>query len=268
MKALLLKLIFAFLILASAMALLVLSLPIGLYLKPFERTQSAVQLIYASGSLKSGSGIISVVPVSDSASPIIVPGVFSWRLALERFFVGEIALEVSHTEALARPVRIALTPSGIQVSAVLLRVPLGILQGLGAPFNSLRLAGFANLSLDPLEMVTVGLPRLSSGLNIIRGKGRLLVAIQRQSTEGIITDVGNYSGKCKDFSALPIVCTVNTLEGPLVIDGTISLQNNLLKYHFAVGNGNPKASEQHDWLSAVAGTYTSSQRLFFSVNNK
>jgi hypothetical protein len=193
-------------------------------------------------------------------------------LALERILFGEIALELLHTDALTRPVRITLSPGGIHVSDMRLRIPLGALQGLGAPFNTLKFAGYANFSMGPLEISAVGFPGSSSNVDITRGNTRLQVVIQRQIADGVIAGIGHYLGICNDLAVLPILCTVRTLEGPLAIEGTLSLQDNLLKYDIIVGGEQqveqPVASGDQNLLRALNGRYTSTQRLLVSIVNQ
>ena len=106
-----------------------------------------VQLHNAEGRLWQGSAAL-VLHSPDRA--LALPSRVHWRMGLQG--LGLTAQLQSACCTPAQPVQLRLSPSGIQVAALQLQLPLAWLQALGTPWNTLGLRGQLQVRSEGLQL--------------------------------------------------------------------------------------------------------------------
>jgi general secretion pathway protein N len=116
-------------------------------------TGGHILLAEASGSLWNGRASVVLAPGPESGSPAMsLPETLSWTLSPWRLLAGNVDLSLSHPSALAQPLRVRADLSRrVELSTDTLRLPAAVLEGLGAPFNTIRPGGLIAISWQRLE---------------------------------------------------------------------------------------------------------------------
>ncbi len=177
-------------------------------------SQGRLQIADASGSAWSGSGIVVLTDGSGAdAARAALPERLSWSMAVLPLITGTLEITLQHPSALAQAlvIRAPLGARRASLSAAQLRLPAGLLTGLGAPFNTLRPGGMLQLSWDQV--------RLDS-----RGLHGAVVAEWQQASSSLtpVSPMGHYRLVADGF-APGARLQLQTVNGPLELigDGTI-----------------------------------------------
>ena len=178
-----------------------------------ERTGARILLADASGTLWQGAATLALSAGAASQQATVLPGRLHWRVSAAALLRGRAVIELTHDTALPAAARFTLTPAGWETGAGMLILPAALLQGIGAPFNTLQPEGRMQVSWNPLSGAlgggiqsgdaTMRLDQLSSNLSPIRPLGSYLVRLHWQEGRGSLT--------------------LATLDGPLLLDGAGTL---------------------------------------------
>ncbi|WP_428851863.1 type II secretion system protein N [Imbroritus primus] len=181
-----------------------------------ERTGQRVILADASGTLWRGAATLALGAGPESHQATVLPGRLHWQLSALALLRGRAVIDLNHDTALPAAVRFTVTPAGWQSGAGVLTLPAALLQGIGAPFNTLQPEGRMQISWNPLSGTlgqgirdgdaTVRLDQLASNLSPIRPLGSYLARLRWQDGNGSLT--------------------LATLDGPLLLDGAGTLGRN------------------------------------------
>lgn len=107
-----------------------------------EATAGRVQLTNAQGTVWHGSAAIALSAGPGSATTQTLPTRIQWRI---KPGLGRIHLQLHAQCCTAVPLSARLGVNRVEVDAAHVAFPLAIVQGLGTPWNSLGVAGRANL---------------------------------------------------------------------------------------------------------------------------
>lgn len=180
-----------------------------------EASHQRVILADATGTIWHGAATVALRAGADSQQATVLPGRLHWRLAPAALLTGRAIVTLTHDTALPAPVHMTVRSDGWQTSAGNLDLPAALLQGIGAPFNTLQPEGRMALSWNPLSgtrdgiiagSATLRLDQLASNLSPVRPLGSYVAQLQWQNKQGTLH--------------------VNTLTGPLFLDGTGTLGRN------------------------------------------
>lgn len=133
----------------------------ALYLAPAEwlasvvahATHNRVVLAEATGSLWRGRATVVLSPGEGAAiARVSLPESLTWRLSPGRLLIGTIDVTLSHPSALLQPLHLRANFSGrVIMDGTTVRLPAGLLVGLGAPFNTIKPGGLISLNWQRLE---------------------------------------------------------------------------------------------------------------------
>ena len=117
-------------------------------------TQGRVELAEARGTLWNGSATLVLASGEGRDSVRAgLPEPLSWHLSPLPLLSGTLELTLRHPSALAAPVQIRATAGGLlQIGPASLRLPAGMLTGLGAPWNTVRPGGIVSLHTEGLRL--------------------------------------------------------------------------------------------------------------------
>lgn len=169
------------------------------------------------GSWRDGSAALVLAggPGADRAT--LIPGRLAWRVDLARLWRGDVGLALLPSGGTALHLALGLGPGGWTArqsapTAWSLRLPAQVLQGLGAPWNTIAPSGVLTLTLRGATL------RHDAGRTRMEG-GAELLASDMSSRLSQIAPLGDYriaitgSGDGASFA-------VSTPEGPLRITGS------------------------------------------------
>lgn len=176
-------------------------------------TQRRVLLADAAGTLWRGSATLALSAGRGSQTATVLPGRLHWAVAFWPLFTGRLAVTLSHTEAMTGPVVLSLSPGGWRAQAGAMRLPASLLEGIGAPFNTLRPDGLMRLDWSAL-----------SGTFADGGKhGHLTLRIdQVSSAVSRVRPLGSYRAEI-DWSGTAGTLALTTTAGPLRLAGSGTL---------------------------------------------
>lgn len=119
-----------------------------------QATGDRIILAEAGGSVWNGRAGVVLAPGQDSGiARISLPEPLSWKLSPWRLLAGAVDLTLTHPSALLQPLQVHAGISGrVDLLATTVRLPAGVLAGLGAPFNTIRPGGFISVSWQRLEL--------------------------------------------------------------------------------------------------------------------
>ena len=151
-----------------------------------EATGQRVVLADAQGSIWHGSATLALTTGTGARDATVLPGRLSWSVDVLPLLTGTLRAHLAHDRALGQPVTLAVTPGGWQVEAGEMSLPASLLEGIGAPFNTLKLDGQLRAQWTPLSgqfgggkgqpdtaqgALTVTLEQVSSSLSRVRPLG-------------------------------------------------------------------------------------------------
>lgn len=181
------------------------------------QTQGRVLLADASGSLWRGSATLALSAGAGSQTATVLPGRLQWTLAFWPLLAGTARAVVTHSEAMATPVAISATPGGWTVQSGAIRLPASLLEGIGAPFNTLRPDGLMRADWSTLQGRFSG--RDSNGM---RGHVTLRVE-QVSSAVSRLRPLGSYRAEIDWSGAGGGKLQLSTIAGPLHLEGSGTL---------------------------------------------
>jgi len=172
-----------------------------------QRSGGRVVLANPSGSLWRGSATLRLAAGADSGEPTELPGRLEWHTAFWPLFTGQLRMTLSQTEAMPAPVELLLTPRQTTLGSGSLAVPASLLDGLGAPFNTLALRGAVRLDWSDWRVfgqrsfgrLTVTLADIASRVSRVKPLGAYRMVFEAQG----------------DHASL----VLSTQKGPLLLDG-------------------------------------------------
>ncbi|WP_367394643.1 type II secretion system protein N [Cupriavidus sp. Agwp_2] len=188
------------------------------------QTQGRVLLADASGSMWHGSATLALSAGAGSQTATVLPGRLQWTLAFWPLLAGTARAVVTHTEAMAAPVAITATPGGWTVQSGAMRLPASLLEGIGAPFNTLRLDGLMRADWSTLQG-RFGVPDGNGNGNrngMMRGHVTLRIE-QVSSAVSRLRPLGSYRAEIDWSGAGSGKLQLSTIAGPLHVEGSGTL---------------------------------------------
>ncbi|MBP0622963.1 type II secretion system protein N [Cupriavidus consociatus] len=224
--------------LASAAATVVAMLPAAwIAERVATQTQGRVLLADASGSLWRGSATLALSAGAGSQTATVLPGRLQWTLAFWPLLTGTARAVVTHTEAMAAPVAITATPGGWTVQSGAMRLPASLLEGIGAPFNTLRPDGLMRADWSTLQGSFSG--RKGDAKGDVKGdvkgnangsgngngmRGHVTLRIEQVSSAvSRLRPLGSYRAEIDWSGAGGGKLQLSTIAGPLHLEGSGSL---------------------------------------------
>ncbi|MBY4898997.1 type II secretion system protein N [Cupriavidus sp. AU9028] len=178
------------------------------------RTEGRVVLADAAGTLWLGSATLALSAGAGSQTATVLPGRLQWSVSFWPLLAGTLRMTVSHDEAMPAPVAIAITPAGWQAQAGAMRLPAALLEGVGAPFNTLRPDGAMRLDWTALQGAFRDAPGRPAGLY-----GHLTVRLdQVSSAVSRLRPLGSYRAEI-DWNGRAGALRLSTVAGPLFLEG-------------------------------------------------
>ncbi|MFM0741547.1 type II secretion system protein N [Paraburkholderia xenovorans] len=206
-------------VLASFAVILTL-LPAAWITPQFARqTNGHVNLVDPAGSLWHGSATLMLAAGSDMSAATLLPGRIEWRTSLWPLFTGRLRMTMRHSEAMPEPITVDATPRTATVTAGAISVPVSLLSGLGAPFNTLDLQGDVRLAWsdwrsfnqEAFGQMTMTLNDVSSRVSLVKPLGSYRLLFQAQGVSSTLD--------------------LTTLKGPLMLTGSGTVSAASTSFH-------------------------------------
>ncbi|CAM2138985.1 general secretion pathway protein N [Pararobbsia alpina] len=183
------------------------------------RTGGRVVLADPSGSLWHGSATLRLAAGSDSGDATELPGRLEWTTAFWPLMTGRVHMTLDQTAAMPAPVELVATLRQATLGAGSLDVPASLLDGLGAPFNTLALRGIVRLDWNEWRVfgpnafgrMTVTLSDIASRVSRVRPLGAYQVIYEAQGETGTLQ--------------------LKTLKGPLILEGQGDMRDRRLAFN-------------------------------------
>ncbi len=176
-------------------------------------TQSRVLLADAAGTLWHGSATLALSAGTGSQTATVLPGRLTWDVAFWPLFTGTMRVALSHSEAMAAPTTVAITPSGWSVTPGSIRLPASLLEGIGAPFNTLRPDGMMRIDWSALQGKFAGNQKY----------GHLTIQLDQMSAAvSRLRPLGSYRAEV-DLTGADGKLQLKTTAGPLYLEGSGTL---------------------------------------------
>lgn len=177
------------------------------------RSGGRIALAYPSGSLWHGSATLRLAAGPDSGEPTELPGRLEWTTAFWPLFAGRVHMTLNQTESMPAPINVVATMREATLSAGSLDVPASLLDGLGAPFNTLALRGVVRVDWGDWRVfgprafgrMTVTMSDIASRISRVKPLGSYRVVYDAQGETGALS--------------------LSTLKGPLLLDGQGTMQD-------------------------------------------
>ena len=212
-------------------------------------TGHRVLLADSQGTLWHGSATLALTAGNGGADATVLPGRLSWSIDMLPLLTGTLRAHLMHDRALEKPVTLTVTPSHWEAEAGTVALPASLLEGIGAPFNTLKLDGRLRAQWTPLSgqfgrgkgqpdtaqgALTVTLEQVSSSLSRVRPLG---------SYQAVVSFGGVGGG--------PMQLALSTLAGPLSLQGQGTLGPHA---HFdGVASATPESEPQLIGLLSLLG---------------
>ncbi|SPA38932.1 GENERAL SECRETORY PATHWAY N TRANSMEMBRANE PROTEIN; type II secretion system [Cupriavidus taiwanensis] len=178
------------------------------------QTQGRVLLADASGSLWRGSATLALSAGAGSQTATVLPGRLHWTLAFWPLLTGRARLVLTHSEAMAAPVAVTATPGGWTAQSGAMRLPASLLEGVGAPFNTLRPDGLMRVDWSSLQGRFSG-----QGMT-----GHMTLRIEQVSAAvSRLRPLGSYRADIDWTGAGGGKLQLSTIDGPLHLEGSGTL---------------------------------------------
>ncbi len=177
------------------------------------RSGGRIVLADPSGSLWHGSATLRLAAGADAGEPTELPGRLEWQTAFWPLLAGRIQMRLSQTAAMPAPIELVATRREASLGSGSLVVPASLLDGLGAPFNTLALRGGVRLEWTAWRVfgarsfgrLTITLSDIESRVSRVKPLGAYRVVFEAQGESGTLA--------------------LSTIKGPLLLDGQGGLQN-------------------------------------------
>jgi len=176
-------------------------------------TQRRVLLADAAGTIWHGSATVALSAGADSQTATVLPGRLAWDVAFWPLFAGTLRVALTQSEAMTAPVAVAVTPSGWNVQAGRIRLPASLLEGIGAPFNTLRPDGTMRIEWSALQGRFAGNQKY----------GHLTMQLDQMSAAvSRLRPLGSYRADV-DLTGADGKLQLKTMAGPLYLEGSGTL---------------------------------------------
>ncbi len=185
------------------------------------QTAGRITLGDPQGTLWHGSAFIGGAAGRNDAVTPLLPGRFTWKLS-PLSLLGSVRMELSNPQALTQPVQFTGSWRQWQLSPAALMLPADGLSGLGAPLNTLGLAGRLQLSWTSLQLALVERNVAIEGVT----------TLQMQDVSSRLTPIrplGSYQ-LALDWRGQQAGVNLSTTKGPLLLSGTGQLQGGRLQF--------------------------------------
>jgi len=159
-------------------------------------TQRRVLLADAAGTIWHGSATLALSAGTGSQTATVLPGRLNWDVAFWPLLTGTARVTVSHSEAMGAPTTVAVTPSGWTVTPGSIRLPASLLEGIGAPFNTLRPDGMMRIDWSALQgkfagnqkygHLTMQLEQMSAAVSRLRPLGSYRAEVELAGADGTL----------------------------------------------------------------------------------
>ena len=153
-----------------------------------------VLLADASGTLWHGSATLALSAGTGSQTSTVLPGRLTWRVAFWPLLTGTLRLVLEQDMTMAAPVTVAVTPTGWSVQSGGIRLPASLLEGIGAPFNTLRPDGTMRIDWTALQgkfagnqtfgHLTLQLDQMSAAVSRLRPLGSYRADVDLAGADG------------------------------------------------------------------------------------
>ena len=172
-----------------------------------------VLLADAAGTLWHGSATLALSAGAGSQTSTVLPGRLAWDVAFWPLLTGTLRVVLEQDSTMAAPVAIAVTPTGWTAQAGGIRLPASLLEGIGAPFNTLRPDGTMRIDWTALQGKFAGNQKF----------GRLTVQLDQMSAVvSRLRPLGSYRAEV-DLTGADGKLQLNTTAGPLHLEGSGTL---------------------------------------------
>jgi general secretion pathway protein N len=186
-----------------------------------KQTDGRLTLGDAQGTLWQGSAFIGGAASRNGAVTPLLPGRFTWRLS-PLVLVGRVDVELDNQASLSQPVTLSGSWSQWQVSPSALLLPASGLAGLGAPINTIAPSGTLRLSWSALQLARAG--------RRIDLNGRTTLEMTDMASRlSSISPLGSYE-MALDWHGQGAELTLRSIKGPLLLDGSGSLNGGRLRF--------------------------------------
>lgn len=170
-------------------------------------TQGRVQLLQVQGSMWQGSGVVVLTAGAGSSSAMAWPSRWQWRLVPKGLGIqAQLQSACCTKDALL----VTLNRHGVHAMPASLHMPLAVLQGLGAPWNTLQLQGHLQLQWQDMHLPW------SQGQLLWQGNAQLK-AMRVSTRLTTLPEIGNYQVDIQGGDQPSL--TVSTLAGALQLEG-------------------------------------------------
>lgn len=178
-------------------------------------TRGRVQLTEVEGPWWRGSGLLVLSGGAGSSQTTLLPSRLHWQT---EWGWGEVRVRFTQACCTAQALTLRVRPEGTGVALALdpitqpLQWPVDWLQGLGAPWNTFKLGGL-------LEVRSTGAGALLSQQGLLL-RGDLTLTLQGARTPlASVPQLGSYRVQLQAQGREPVQLRLDTLNGPLLLDG-------------------------------------------------
>jgi general secretion pathway protein N len=187
------------------------------------QSRGLLTLTEVNGRWWSGSARLGLVSANKLT---MLPGTLTWRMSFAQAWRGSFPLQINAPALSDVPLNLLFTPTPssqrIEAQAWRAQLPLAVLQGLGAPWNTLGLAGQLQ-SESSLLTVQDGV--------ILSGASGTIQLVEVSSLVSPLKPLGTYSLRWTGGAATAGTSfTVATLRGPLLLEGNGALLAGKLRF--------------------------------------
>jgi general secretion pathway protein N len=171
----------------SSGAVLLARLPAAWIAPQFARfSQGHVNLVDPAGSLWNGSATLMLAAGHDAGDATLLPGRIEWQTSFWPLFIGRVRMQMRQTEAMPDPITVEATLRSATMTGGSMAVPVSLLAGLGAPFNTLAFDGNMQLAwtswrtfgTEAFGRLTISLSDLSSRVSLVKPLGSYQMVVQ------------------------------------------------------------------------------------------
>jgi general secretion pathway protein N len=208
-----------------------------------KQTRGHVNLVDPAGSLWHGSATLMLAAGSDMSAATLLPGRIEWTTSFWPLFTGRVRMTMRQSEAMPDPITVDATLRTATVTPGAMSVPVSLLGGLGAPFNTLDLQGNVQLSWsdwrsfnqEAFGQLTVTLNDVSSRISLLKPLGSYRLLFQAQGASSTLD--------------------LTTMKGPLMLSGSGTVSAASTSFH-GVASAAPEAQENLAGLLNLLGRPT------------
>ena len=219
------------------------------------RSGGRIALADPEGSLWHGSATLRLAAGQDSAEPTELPGRLEWTTSFLPLFTGRVHMTLNQTAAMPAPIEVLATLHDATLSAGSIDVPASLLDGLGAPFNTLALGGVVRLDWSEWRVfgnrafghLTVTMSDVASRISRVRPLGSYRVTYDAQ-------------GDNADMA-------LTTLKGPLLLNGQGSTRDQRFMFN-GTAKADPAYAENLRSLLDLLGRRTSEDGSYALIFNR